>query len=115
MGGSPLSRGGRLWADTSLGCCLSLYSVRYRLYRERSPSPIPVHSLFGETYEGTLCTAREGLRTVSVGVWGWVESASYRRDVVRKCTTDRRGIKDQGKGMPCDSFSQGTKSLRRPL
>ena len=61
MGGSPLSRGGRLRADTSLGCCLSLYSVRYWLYRERSPSPIPVHSLFGETYEGTLCTARGDL------------------------------------------------------
>lgn len=61
MGGSPLSRGGRLRADTSLGYCLSLYSVRYWLYRERSPSAIPVHSLFGETYEGDALYSEGGL------------------------------------------------------
>lgn len=115
MGVSPLSRGGRLRADTSFGYCLSLYSVRYGLYRERSPSSIPVHSLLGETYEGDALYSEGGVGAVSVRGWGWEESASYRRDVVRKCTTDHRGIKDQGKGMPCDSFSQGTKSLRRPL
>ena len=111
MEGSPLSRGGRLRTATFLGgWAYILFVIGFAESGARAPF-LSIRSLVKSKRVGFV--QRRG--AMSVGGWGWEESASYRRDVVHKCTTDHRGIKDQGKGMPCDSFSQGTKSLRRPL